>query len=279
MFALLFLPTVFASYTPLVRLRGPCYGEEKDWNCVRVWDLEAYETLGETDRYGFVEGEDRGRRDLNDLFDHGYNNTATIPKFATNYLVLDFPEELRTVIEWFKTNRENTEGVDVMVNEIVPGNYANDKEESTLSILSLDKGSGNAIHKHIQRVMKPILAEWADESEGDLIFTALYGVREYSRDSQMLMHVDRHTTHHISAVVHLYQDGMDEGWPFSIQVGDKVSEIFCSKPCLVLYESASCFHGRPRRLQGNAYASAFIHYKLKDTLLEQYKEQMKKDEL
>ena len=271
MLLLLFLPIVLADYNHLVRPNGPCFGEEAEWNCVRVWDLETYEKLGETERYGFNKGEDRGSRDLNDLFDRGYNHSADIPKFATNYLVLDFPEELRPVIDWYKNNKQNS------IHEIIPGAYSNDKEKKALSILSLDHNK--PMHKMIQKIMKPILAWWAGEREDDLVFTSLYGVREYHREAMMLMHLDRHSTHHISAVMHLYQKDMEEGWPFSIQVGNKVSEVFCSKPCLILYESASKYHGRVRRLQGDAYASCFIHYKLVDSLLEQYQEQMKKDEL
>ena len=269
MFLLLFLPIVLADYSHMIRPYDPCFGQEKDWNCVLVYDLEAYKNLGLTDRYGFVAGEDRGNRKLTDLFDRGYNNSAKIPQFATNYLVLEFPEELRTVIEWYKNNRENSN------NEIIPGYYSNDKEKGSLSVLSLDHNK--PMHKMIQKIMKPILSWWVDESADDLIFTSLYGVREYRRDAMMLMHLDRHTTHHISAVIHLYQEGMEEGWPFAIQVGDKVSEIFCSKPCLILYESAKRYHGRVRRLRGDAYASAFVHYKLKDSLLKQYKEQSNKE--
>lgn len=33
---------------------------------------------------------------------------------------------------------------------------------------------------------------------------------------------------------------------------------------LVLYESATCVHGRPSTFQGNFYANAFVHYKPKD---------------
>ena len=271
MFFLLFLPTVLANYSEMVRPNGPCYGEERDWNCVRSWDLETYEKLGETDRYGFNKDEDHGSRSQTDLFDRSYNLSDTIPQFASNYLVLDFPEELRTVIEWYKNNKQNS------VNEIIPGHYSNDKETDALSVLSLDKNK--SMHQMIQKIMKPILAWWSGESEDDLEFQSLYGVREYHRDSMMLFHLDRHNSHHISAVVHLNQEGLEEGWPFSINIGDKVSEIFCTKPCLVLYESAKRFHGRVRRLQGDSYASCFIHYRFKEHLLQQYKEQMKKDEL
>ncbi|CAN0449296.1 unnamed protein product [Ectocarpus sp. 8 AP-2014] len=33
---------------------------------------------------------------------------------------------------------------------------------------------------------------------------------------------------------------------------------------LVLYESATCVHGRPSTFHGNYYANAFVHYKPKD---------------
>lgn len=46
-------------------------------------------------------------------------------------------------------------------------------------------------------------------------------------------------------------------------------------------EGARLHHGRPYRLNGEAYASAFLHYKLTDELLEVYKqsETLDKDEL
>jgi len=230
MFFLLFLPVVVQAND--VDCDGGIVLEKNDYSTVCEYSLKYYEDLGHTDHYGFIDGEDRGSRDLNDLFDHGYNNSAKIPTFASDFLILDFPDELLSVIEWYQNNREKS------VKEIIPGYYSNDKNTGNgngLSLLSLD--TNKKMQTLIQNIMKPILASWAGEKEDNLVFTSLYGIREYHRDAIMIMHLDRHQTHHISAVLHLYQENMEEGWPFTIQVKDKVKEIFCSKPCLILYVS------------------------------------------
>ena len=231
MFHLLFLVAFAhaADYSHLVRSNTACVGPEQEWNCVKKMSLDEFHKLGSTERYGFVAGENRGNRALTDLFDRGYNYTSSIPQFATNYLVLNFPSDLQPVVEWYKTNR-NTENV----HEIVPGNYLNDKNAK---LRKLDLDEHQIIRNTIQKTVKPILAWWVDEKEEDLVFTSLFGVREYTQESMMLMHADRHNTHHISAVVHLYQEDMSDGWPLQVQVGETVSEVFCSKPCLILYVS------------------------------------------
>ena len=231
---LFFLPVVLADYNNLVRQPEPCEGHPTQWNCVQFFAKPFYEALGRTEQYGWIEGEQRGSRELTDLWDRGYNHTSLIPKFATNYMVLEFPDELLEVVEWYRQERKNS----ITNHEVVPGHYINDAD-SPLSKLTLDHGKNAHYRNLIKRVVKPMLAWWVDEKEQDLIFTSLFGVREYHKNSMMIMHADRHTTHHISAVVHLFQKGMNDGWPLSIQVNELVLEVFCARPCLIFYVSLS----------------------------------------
>lgn len=237
MFKLLFIiPTVIATkeeWQKLVRHPNtPCEGHPSQWNCNQIYGREFYESLGKTEKYGWHSGENRGNRDLTDLWDRGYNHTLSIPKFASDYMVLDFPEELWEVVNWYVKSRKNS----IQNHDLVAGHYINDAD-SPLSKLSLDIGANAHIRTLIKTVVKPMLAAWVDEDESNLIFTSLFGVREYHKDSMMILHADRHTTHHISAVVHIFQKGMKDGWPLAVQTGEYVTEIFCAKPCLIFYVS------------------------------------------
>lgn len=58
---------------------------------------------------------------------------------------------------------------------------------------------------------------------------------------------------------------MDEDWPLMIYDHAGNDYNITMKPRdLVLYESATCVHGRPSTFHGQFYANAFIHYKPKD---------------
>lgn len=62
----------------------------------------------------------------------------------------------------------------------------------------------------------------------------------------------------------LVQD-VEEDWPLMIYDHAGNDYNITMKPRdLVLYESATCVHGRPSSFQGNFYANAFVHYKPKD---------------
>jgi hypothetical protein len=78
------------------------------------------------------------------------------------------------------------------------------------------------------------------------------------------MHVDRSDTHIISSILHIDHkyDNDDEGWPIEIEDYNGKTHAVDLKPGQMLhYESAKCFHGRPKVLKGKYYASIFIHYR------------------
>lgn len=58
---------------------------------------------------------------------------------------------------------------------------------------------------------------------------------------------------------------VEEDWPLMIYDHAGNDYNITMKPRdLVLYESATCIHGRPSTLNGNYYANAFVHYKPRD---------------
>jgi len=229
----MFLIVFLIVFSPFVR--AECVGPQKDWFCSRTFDLERYDSFRNTYEYGWLDGEARGSRDFHDLFAREYNHTQSVPILASGYKLMPLPEELNEIVEWYKKNR-----IFKTDHEIVPGNYLNDFD-SPLHKLSLDLKENSYARNKIQNVVKPILANWIHRNPDDLRFTSLFGVREYHQNSFMLMHADRHTTHWVSAVIHLFQSNMKSGWPLAILNGNTITEVFCSKPCLILYVRSAIF--------------------------------------
>ncbi|CAB1116535.1 unnamed protein product [Ectocarpus sp. CCAP 1310/34] len=109
--------------------------------------------------------------------------------------------------------------------------------------------------------LRPILEEW---SGVELVQTACYGVRVYTNTSWLANHVDTKATHAVSVIMQVDQD-VEEDWPLMIYDHAGNDYNITMKPRdLVLYESATCVHGRPSTFHGNYYANAFVHYKPKD---------------
>merc|ERR1712217_670699 len=119
----------------------------------------------------------------------------------------------------------------------------------------------------ITRTSQKLIAEWAGMQPGDLEPTSTYGVRNYWRGSTLKTHVDRVTTHILSAVYCVdssYPEGAAE-WPIETDpdlTGKHVKSVV--KPGeLFLYESAKLVHGRPSVLEGDYSAHMFIHFRPK----------------
>mmetsp|Transcript_13800 Transcript_13800/g.29373 ORF Transcript_13800/g.29373 Transcript_13800/m.29373 type:complete len:172 (+) Transcript_13800:610-1125(+) len=75
------------------------------------------------------------------------------------------------------------------------------------------------------------------------------------------MHVDKSGTHIVSAILHVDHDPKSKPWPIIIEdYYGNINEVILEKGDVLLYESSKCFHGRPRRFEGEWYTSLFIHY-------------------
>ncbi|KAL7543955.1 hypothetical protein ACHAXR_013368 [Thalassiosira sp. AJA248-18] len=124
----------------------------------------------------------------------------------------------------------------------------------------------------------PIVEAWVNHDKREkrvhLIGNNAYGLRIYRNQSRLNMHVDKSGTHVISAILHVDHDENSKPWPFvyniicipltkPIVIEDyygNLNEVVLEKGDILLYESSKCFHGRPRRFEGDWYTSLFIHY-------------------
>ena len=89
---------------------------------------------------------------------------------------------------------------------------------------------------------------------------ACYGVRVYQPGSYLHNHVDRARTHVVSCTICIDRR-LSSRWPFYIEdVDGRPHEVSIEPGEIVFYESARLRHGRPYALDGEYYASIFVHY-------------------
>lgn len=94
-----------------------------------------------------------------------------------------------------------------------------------------------------------------------LIGNNAYGLRIYRNHSRLNMHVDKSGTHIVSAILHVDHDENSQPWPIVIEdFKGNINEVVLEKGDVLLYESSKCWHGRPRRFNGDWYTSLFIHF-------------------
>lgn len=105
------------------------------------------------------------------------------------------------------------------------------------------------------------LEDWAQIERGSLKRTAVYGIRMYRRNASLKFHVDIWETHVLSAILSIGQRGMDRPWPLEIRDhSGKMQKVKDKAGDVVLYESATCEHGRTELLRGREFANIFMHF-------------------
>ena len=108
----------------------------------------------------------------------------------------------------------------------------------------------------ILREMKPMFEWW---SGIELQPSIAYGIRAYRNDSNLLMHVDKSTTHVISGIYHVDRSDDAEPWPIVIEdFRGNTNQVYLAPGDVLFYESSKCFHGRPQKFIGSYYASLFM---------------------
>jgi SM-20-related protein len=109
----------------------------------------------------------------------------------------------------------------------------------------------------VLEILRPLHEQWSGVT---LEPTAAYGFRIYKRGQSLNRHCDVFETHVISSVVHVASQ-VDQPWPLTIEDHDrKPHDVVLQPGQMLLYESATCPHGRPQPLVGDLYASLFLHY-------------------
>jgi len=130
-------------------------------------------------------------------------------------------------------------------------------------------------------VLKGMHEEWAGVK---LELSFSYGSRVYGPNNTLAMHRDGAGTQVISSVLHLahkYCEGEkkqgffdrfmekdskeSKGWALQIEDHEgQLREVVLQEGQMLIYESAKLAHGRLRPLQGDYYASLFLHYTPQD---------------
>ena len=121
--------------------------------------------------------------------------------------------------------------------------------------LDLDVGTKKSIFEQ----MRPLAEKWIG-NKIQLMGTAAYGLRKYTRGATLGGHVDRLDTHVISAILNIHQS-VDSDWPLQIfDHDDRLHHIILKPGEMVWYESAKLIHGRSIPLNGTSFENIFIHY-------------------
>ncbi|MEO0367317.1 MAG: GlcNAc-transferase family protein [Pseudomonadota bacterium] len=139
-------------------------------------------------------------------------------------------------------------------NEFVPGEFlANAGAEAPSKKIELTEELRTLCHQSLLAICE----EWSEQSLG---VTAVYGIRDYVRDTTLKSHTDTQTTHIISAILNVDQQ-VDEPWP--LQIEDhmcRLNEVFLEPGEMLLYEGARLAHGRTAPLKGESFANIFVHF-------------------
>lgn len=117
--------------------------------------------------------------------------------------------------------------------------------------------------------LKPMLEEWCGVK--DLEVTSIYGVREYHEGHWLANHIDRESTHVISATFSMAKlpspnasSPNEDSWPLEFVDFQGRTVRYKHPPgTVVFYESVKGIHGRPYRnpVEGGYHLGAFFHYR------------------
>eukprot|EP00040_Diaphanoeca_grandis_P007107 m.39760 g.39760 ORF g.39760 m.39760 type:complete len:546 (+) comp18281_c0_seq1:303-1940(+) len=182
---------------------------------------------------------------------------AKIPSYTDRgFKLMDMSDELyERLLNYYETwkHKRSSEPWDLDQTET---NY----HETHMSLVSLDH-DWQERDAMAHELVKPLLAEWADVPAHDLKLKSFYGIREYYRGNELRTHIDVINTHVLSAVLCIAQEGIDEDWMLEVidHFGERV-EIACKAKQIILYESASLPHGRPKPFKGEKFMNAFVHF-------------------
>lgn len=121
----------------------------------------------------------------------------------------------------------------------------------------------NGFSKYIHKELQPIFEWWCKKP---LIMTSRYGFRSYLTGATLLNHLDWVNSHHISGILMIDKDlNGKKDWPLEFQDHNgQWDKIYMNPGQMLLYESATCLHGREIPFQGKSYTNCYFHFKLKD---------------
>ena len=116
--------------------------------------------------------------------------------------------------------------------------------------------------REVKETLGEGLRELAERWAGlELELSTVYGPRRYSRHSRLSLHVDRLSTHVISAILNIQQE-VDTPWLLDIlDNSGRPHQVELRPGEMLLYESARLPHGRTRPLEGQNFTNIFVHFR------------------
>lgn len=199
-----------------------------------------------------------------------FNRKEDLPKLTeTGYKIVQCPQEAWGIIQdayrLLMLNPQPEQGVG---RDIIDGG------EIPTEMMSFDNLT--SIRELLLEKLKPVHQEFCGGL--DIEPAALYGIRSYNKGATLVNHTDRIQTHHVSSIIIVDKDldcgcnqtkGVPNDWPLEFHDHNgEIHQIYAEIGDIILYESATCLHGRPTPFKGNWYRNFYVHYKLSDYVFE-----------
>jgi hypothetical protein len=181
-----------------------------------------------------------------------------LPRYTEDgYRKITMPDEIYDRLMGFYGRQEKTRFTEKWPMDACQTNF----HEKPMTMVYLDNEARE--RDAIGRLVEPLLAKWTGTH--DLELTSFYGIREYHRGNELHMHIDRIESHAISAILNIAQEGMDEDWLLEVIDQHGVWKTVPMKAKeMILYESSTVIHGRPKTLKGAKFVNAFVHFRPRD---------------
>lgn len=97
-----------------------------------------------------------------------------------------------------------------------------------------------------------------------LTHTSTYGIRTYGPGNKLAVHLDKGSTHILSAIIFVNKSSNLKNWAIDVKgFEDKeFKPIYMNeRNNLLLYESATVFHGRTTNNTLDSYSNLYVHFK------------------
>jgi len=170
---------------------------------------------------------------------------------------LDIPADLLADLQAFHKSTRNSQAHPESMPFDDP--YLNGRESDTwLSHLSKD------LIDRVFTYVRGEVSKWAGVPEENLERTHVFGLRLYHHGAQLNMHCDRLDSHVLSAILQIGRANENDTAPWDLSILDH-ADVQHRVPArvgqLILYESATCAHGRVEPFPGLEFANAFCHFR------------------
>ena len=195
-----------------------------------------------------------------------FSSYEQIPRFSEKgYEVVKLPKQMWDSIQDMYEKVKGNE-----IEEHFPNKKGIIPSQNEVSSTLMDLGMVQEQRDLLHQLLRPMHEQFCGVN---LEPTFIYGIRSYLRGAGLVKHRDRIETHHISGIIMVDKDlkcgchnrEYGDDWPLDIQDHNGIWQKVLLEPGeILLYESATCEHGREELFTGTYYRNFYVHYKLKD---------------